>query len=239
MPHGQARTAPRDSNATWQRLAAVAGLAATFLSSCQDDLTRYYPLDAGLAWQYRVSLAEGGGVITTTADVANLQPADVLGRTGVPQRSDMFGQSLMRYLAKDGRGVFEYAQQAGSGGTPVGNDTPNYVLRVPVADGTTWSSTWQSTRDGRQVSFPTVKAIAATDETVTVPAGTFSGCIRLRIAGKAQANLTSGPATIEVRGDEWYAPEIGLIKGAFSETVNSGEATTELGMDLASFAKPR
>jgi hypothetical protein len=49
----------------------------------------------------------------------------------------------------------------------------------------------------------------------------------------------SGPATIEVRGDEWYAPEIGFIKGAFSETVNSGEATTELGMDLASFAKPR
>jgi hypothetical protein len=238
MPHGQARTAPRDANATRRRLAAVAGLAAALLWSCQDDLTRYYPLDAGLAWQYRVSLAEGQGVLTTTADVANLQPADVLGRTGVPQRSEMFGQNLVRYLAKDGRGVFEYAQQAGSG-TPVGSDAPNYVLRVPVADGTTWSSTWQSTRDGRQVSFPTVKAIAATDETVMVPAGTFSGCIRLKITGKAQVNLMSGPATIEVRGDEWYAPEIGFIKGAFSETVNSGEATTELGMDLASFAKPR
>jgi hypothetical protein len=238
MPHGRARRAPRDCNATPRRLAAVAGLAALLLWSCQDDLTRYYPLDAGLTWRYRVSLAEGGGLITTTADVANLRPADVLGRTAIPQRSEMFGQSLVRYLAKDRRGVFEYAQQAGSG-TPVGKDAPNYVLILPVADGTAWSSTWQSTRDGRQQPFPTVKAIAATDETVTVPAGTFSGCLRLKIIGKAQVNLPGGPATIEVRGDEWYAPEIGFIKGTFSETMNSGEATAEIGMDLASFAKPR
>ena len=89
------------------------------------------------------------------------------------------------------------------------------------------------------MSFPTVKAIAATDETVMVPAGTFSDCIRLKITGKGQANLASGPATIEVQGDEWYAPDIGFIKGIFRETVNSGEAPVELGMDLASFAKPR
>jgi len=214
-------------------------LTAALLSACQDDLSRYYPLEAGLAWQYRVSLAQDREVTTTTADVANLQPTDVLGRMGVPQRSEMFGQSLVWYLAKDGRGIFEYAQQQADGGiAPVGNDTPNYVLRVPVADGTTWSSTWQSTRDGRRVSFPTVKAIAATDETVMVPAGTFSGCVRVKITGKGQANLASGPATIEVRGDEWYAPEIGFIKGIFRETVNSGEATAERGMELASFAKP-
>ena len=84
----------------------------------------------------------------------------------------MFGQTLVWYLARDEGGVFEFAQQqAGGGITAVGNDTPNFVLRVPLVDGTTWPSTWQSTRDGRQVSFPTVKAIAATDETVMVPAG--------------------------------------------------------------------
>ena len=104
---------------------------------------------------------------------------------------------------------------------------------MPLVDGTTWPSTWQSTRDGRQVSLPTVKAIAATDEMVIVPAGTFSRRIRLKITSKAQANLASGPSTIEVHGDEWYAPDIGFIKGVFRETVNSGEATAELGMDLA------
>ena len=235
-----ANTTSRSFEAMRLGLAAVAALTAALLGGCRDDLSRFYPLDAGMAWQYRVSLTQGWEATVTTADVANLQPTQVLGRTGVPQRSEMFGQTLVRYLARDERGVFEFAQQqAGGVITAVGNDTPNFVLRVPLVDGTTWPSTWQSTRDGRQVSFPTVKAIAATDETVMVPAGTFSRCIRLRITGKAQASLASGPATIEVHGDEWYAPDIGFIKGVFRETVNSGEATAELGMELASFAKPR
>jgi hypothetical protein len=239
MPHRHASIASRSTNTKRRRIAA-AGLILAVLSCCQDDLSRYYPLEAGLAWHYRVTLTQGREVTTTTADVVNLQPTDVLGRTGVPQQSEMFGQSLVRYLAKDERGIFEFAQQqAGGGVTPVGNDTPNYVLRVPLAHGTTWPSTWQSTRDGRRMSFPTVKAIAATDETVMVPAGTFSDCIRLKITGKGQANLASGPATIEVQGDEWYAPEIGFIKGIFRETVNSGEAPVEQEMDLASFATPR
>ena len=240
MPHGHETTASRATNRTTQWFAAVAALVSALLSSCQDDLARYYPLETGLAWHYRVTLTQDREVTPATADVVNLQPTNVLGRTGVPQQSEMFGQNLVRYLAKDERGIFEFAQQqAGRGVTPVGNGTPNYVLRVPLAEGTTWPSTWQSTRDGRRMSFPTVKTIVRTDETVMVPAGTFSDCIRLKITGKGQANLASGPATIEVQGDEWYAPDIGFIKGIFRETLNSGEAPVELAMDLASFATPQ
>lgn len=239
MPHGHGPTASRVSNGTAQRFAVAALVSALLLSSCQDDPSRYYPLEAGLAWHYRVTLTQGREVTPTTADVVNLPPTNVLGRTGVPQQSEMFDQSLLRYLAQDERGIFEFAQQqAGGGVTPVGNGTPNFILRVPLANGTTWPSTWQSTRAGRPMSFPTVKAIAATDETVMVPAGTFSDCIHLKITGKGQANLASGPQTIEVQGDEWYAPDIGFIKGTFRETLNSGEAPAEMTMDLASFVTP-
>jgi hypothetical protein len=110
---------------------------------------------------------------------------------------------------------------------------------APLADGTTWSSTWQSTQEGRRMSFPTVKAIIAVNETVMVPAGTFAGCLRLRITGKSDVNLTSGAATIEVQGTEWYAPNVGFIKGAFRETINGGESSTELAMDLESFTRLR
>jgi hypothetical protein len=86
---------------------------------------------------------------------------------------------------------------------------------------------------------PSVKAIAGVNETVMVPAGTFAGCLRLRITGKADVALASGPATIEVQGDEWYAPQVGFIKGTFRETVSGGHpATTELGMDLESYMRP-
>ena len=62
--------------------------------------------------------------------------------------------------------------------------------RAPLAEGTTWSSTWQSASTGQRLSVPTVKAIAGVNETVMVPAGTFAGCLRLRITGKADVNLS-------------------------------------------------
>ena len=211
---------------------AMAGLSA----ACQDDLDHYYPLDAGLTWQYRVSLAQGD-VTATPASVANLEPREVLGRSAVPQRSQMFGQTQVRYLINDNSGIAEFAKQAGD--VPVLQDPPNYVLKTPLEVGTSWSSTWQTTREGIPVSFPTVKAITATNETITVPAGTFIGCLHVRITGKGDVRLATGPATIEVIGDEWYAADVGYVKGTFRETIDAGASTTELGMDLVTSARLR
>ena len=237
MPDGRSRATVGNLNLTSPAFFFLCGLATALCLGCQNDLTRYYPLDSGFAWRYRVSLANNHELVTTSADVVNLHKTDMLGRAAVPQRSEMFGESIVRYLTIDGGGVLEYAQQ-GSDGSFVDVSSPNYVLRLPVADGTTWSSTWQSTRDGTRISVPTVKAVAATGETVMVPAGTFAGCLRLHITGKAENTSTGGPATIEVQGDEWYAPEIGFIKGSFREIVNDGRIITELSMDLESFTRP-
>jgi hypothetical protein len=228
----------RNTSSTGGAQRAIAVLTLALCLGCHGDLTRYYPLDPGFAWQYRVSLTEDHKLTVVRADVVNMQESHLLGRKTVPQRSDMFGQILIRFLVLDGRGVFEYAQQVGDG-VPISTEPPNYVLRAPVADGTTWSSSWHTVKEGRRLSVPTVKTIAAGNETVMVPAGTFAGCLRVRITGKVNVNLRSGPSTIDVQGDEWYAPEVGFIKGTFRETVNGGQlGSTELGMLLDSFAKP-
>ena len=228
----------RNTSSTGGAQRAIAVLTLALCLGCHGDLTRYYPLDPGFAWQYRVSLTEDHKLTVVRADVVNMQESHLLGRKTVPQRSDMFGQILIRFLVLDGRGVFEYAQQVGDG-VPISTEPPNYVLRAPVADGTTWSSSWQTVKEGRRLSVPTVKTIAAGNETVMVPAGTFAGCLRVRITGKVNVNLRSGPSTIDMQGDEWYAPQVGFIKGTFRETVNGGQlGSTELGMLLDSFAKP-
>lgn len=228
----------RNTSSTGGAQRAIAVLTLALCLGCHGDLTRYYPLDPGFAWQYRVSLTEDHKLTVVRADVVNMQESHLLGRRTVPQRSDMFGQILIRFLVLDGRGVFEYAQQVGDG-VPISTEPPNYVLRAPVADGTTWSSSWHTVKEGRRLSVPTVKTIAAGNETVMVPAGTFAGCLRVRITGKVNVNLRSGPSTIDVQGDEWYAPDVGFIKGTFRETVNGGQlGSTELGMLLDSFAKP-
>ena len=238
MHSSSARLMIRHTSVSGGARQVVAVLSLALCLGCHGDLTRYYPLDPGFTWQYRVSLNEGHDLTSTRAEIVNMEETHLLGRRTVPQRSEMFGQILIRFLAIDGRGVFEYAQQVGDS-APTGTEAPNYVLRAPVADGTTWSSNWQTVKDGRRLSVPTVKAIAAVNETVMVPAGTFADCLRLRITGKVDVNLRSGPSTIDVQGDEWYAPGVGFIKGTFRETVNGGHlGTTELRMLLDSFAKP-
>ena len=135
------------------------------------------------------------------------------------RKSEMFGQTLVRYLAVDGRGVFEFAQQSGNGAV-VAKDAPNYVM-VPLADGTTWSSTWPAPGMPANVAADR-QALTAVNGTVIVPARNFC---RLSPAPDPPAGPTSIspalPATVEVRGNEWYAPEVGFIKGAFRETVGN------------------
>ncbi|HYN37984.1 MAG TPA: hypothetical protein VES39_01910 [Rhodospirillales bacterium] len=198
----------------------------------------YYPLDAGIVWQYRVSLIEGGAVVAGNANVLNLEPATIFDHTAVPQRSDLFGQTVVRYLAQTEGGIVQIAQQSGTA-PPVANNPPDYVLRLPLNSGTSWSSTWNSARERGRVSFPTVKTITGNRDTVMVPAGTFTDCLHVRIAGRSEVALLAGPATVAVTGEEWYAPDVGFIKGAFRETVNQGEAAIELAINLESFGRAR
>lgn len=230
---GAARTKSWVAPSRRFRFRVLATVSLFICSACGDsDLDGYYPLEAGRAWRYQVSVIQQGGALSGTAIVANLPRTTVFGRSGVPQRSDLFGKTVVRFMSATGGGIMEYAQQAGSA-PPVSEDPPDYVLRTPVTAGTSWASVWRST-NGR-ISFPTVKTIIGTRETVMVPAGTFAECLQVKITGKEEVALLAGPATIEVAGEEWYAPDVGFIKGAFRETVNQGEATSELSMHLESF----
>lgn len=215
-------------------MVVLAAAPLVVCSGCDDDLSRYFPLAPGLSWRYRVQLAQSNGIAADAAVVTNLNPVTLFSRSVVPQRSELFGQTVVRFLAHTATGVVEFAQQTGQN-PPVARDPPDYLLRVPVTVGTNWSSTWESTQAGAQTSLPTVKTIAGIRDTVMVPAGTFADCLHMKIAGKAEVGLPTGPVAIEVTGDEWYAPHIGFIKGAFREVVNQGQATSDLSMSLEIF----
>ncbi len=211
--------------------AALAVSAILLGIGCQaGDLQAFYPLEAGRAWQYRVSVVNENGAVNETAVVSNSPEEDVLGRRGVPQLSQAFGKTVVRFVAATESGVVQFAQQAGNT-APVVNDPPDYILKAPIAPGTNWPSVWNGGRLDGAISLPTVKTIASTRETVMVPAGTFAECVRVKVAGKAEVTLPAGRATVEVSGDEWYARDVGFIKGAFRETVNQGEGTLELAMN--------
>ncbi len=219
------------------RRTALAMLAATPLAvctGCQDRVGLYYPLIPRLTWRYRVVLVQGSETFTDTAVVTNLPPMSIFDRTLTPQRSQLFGATVVRFLAQTANGIAMFAQQHGEE-PPIAREPADYLLRTPITAGTSWSSSWESTRTAAPVRFPTVKTIASTRATVMVPAGTYADCLQVKIAGRTEAASPLRRAAVEVAGEEWYAPRIGFIKSVFREVLNQGEAGSELSMGLAIF----
>src|SRR5512144_2730971 len=56
---------------------------------------------------------------------------------------------------------------------------------------------------------------------VTVPAGTFNKCIKIKIAGRKEVDVPTGTVTFEGESFEWYAPNVGYVKGTFRESVKA------------------
>jgi len=160
----------------------------------------------------------------------------VSGRRATPQRSEMFGTSSTRFLSVNREGLFDQARQESEGTVIVPRSGPNYVLKAPLRLGARWSSTWQSAQASGPFILPTTKSITGTNQTITVPAGTFRGCVLVTIAGSAP--LPGTDALLEVSGREWYAPDVGYVKGIFREKVDGApQQTAEMVFELQSYSQ--
>ena len=111
---------------------------------------------------------------------------------------------------------------------------PRTVLPYPLTVGRQWNSTTHTSvlemtshaaghlyRIDAKVSL--TYTVESTTDTVVVPAGRFSRCVRVKGIGvtTAQVRKQSGLAEIRIESTEWYAPGAGLIKVVRSETTSS------------------
>jgi hypothetical protein len=225
--------------AAWRKV-WILGLLA--VAACDTAPALYYPLGEGRQWEYRLAIWQGDAAapaVETPNRVANLALQELAGRTVTPQRAEAFGQVRVRFLAQDREGVFELAEQADPQAAPVLRDPVNYVVKRPLAAGTLWSSVWQSNQSGAVTLVPTTKTIAARDETVVVPAGRFSGCIKVAIRGAGEIPTAPGPTAIRVTGEEWFAPGVGFVRGIFREDVAGlPQNATRIEVTLVSHRQP-
>jgi hypothetical protein len=84
-------------------------------------------------------------------------------------------------------------------------DPPTPVLRIPAKAGGTWD--WEAApADG--VPQQKLKFRVVGEEEVEVPAGKFRA---IRVEQEREVNRKTAPARFE----EWYAPEVGLVKKVF------------------------
>lgn len=200
---------------------ALPAAVALLVSACATTpVARYYPLDAGRSWTYTtlIQSASGQGATAETR-VANLPALTLAGRTVTPQETEAFGQRRLRFISADDHGVVEIADQDSTAAEPQIRDPVNTILKMPLAAGAAWETTWETNQFGRRTLLPMTKTVESTDRPCTAAAGTFDNCLHLTLNGSGPARADTGSAIVDVTGEEWFAPGVGYVRGLFTESV--------------------
>jgi hypothetical protein len=257
-PHGASRLgsackAPQRTGAAgsaaaagWPRPATVIALCA-LLSACSEPppSVSYFPLEAGHRWVYELSSEwenNTGERETLVISTLGQQSLPGLGKAW-QRRSD---SGLDYWLRADDTGIYRIASKNDLQDAPEPDKPARYVLKMPLAVGTSWQAPTTSYLLRRNADFPPeirhthkpvlmTYRIEALGQQVTTRAGRFDDCLKVR--GSAVMRLFADPVVgfkdLPLETDEWYCKGVGLVKVQRAEPANStflagGTMTLEL-----------
>lgn len=226
-----------------KRLFVVA--LASVLASCsapQDD--SLFPLAKGHRWTYDISTEWENNVVEHEPRVIETLGSDSLesGRAW-RRRSD---SGIEYWLRSDASGIYRVASKSELDEAPLPDKEPRFVLKAPVAVGTTWRASTTAYLLRRRQEFPPEirhshpavpmnYTIEALGEKVATRAGSFEHCVRVK--GVAALRLFADPVVgwkdMALTTTEWYCPGVGLVKllrdePAESTFLTGGKLTMEL-----------
>jgi hypothetical protein len=222
-------------------LAGIVCAATAAASGCtrgRAGLAQYFPLKPGMAWTFRFTGSTGAtGELTT----ANQAPRNVFGFTTVPQENAGGNKTYTEFYADDGMGIRHVAIDESEGLQSRLSDH-SYVIKLPVSAGTSWREI-DRTFDG--TVYDATTRIESVNDNVSVPAGTFSGCVRIRSTGFASAMKGSARAPgrdsglrlvagedVSIEDYYWLAPGVGPVKATHQESRGEGSTAQSIGFTL-------
>ncbi len=226
---------------------ALAGLAAALLAagcSKPPPSADLFPLESGHRWTYRqLTLMDDDSRDDASLVMRTLPSEDFEGTPAFRRRSD---DGVNYWIKRDETGIRRIASGYELAKEPTRDEPGRYVLKEPLVVGTEWQATTipyllkrrqgfpqELRHEGKQVMMG--YRIEALKETVTVPAGRYEGCLKVR--GQASlrlyADAVAGWKDIPLTTHEWYCPGPGLVKMERLEPANSpyltgGKFTLEL-----------
>jgi hypothetical protein len=216
---------------------------SVLLPACQQPPDSYYPLTERLRWEYVFSAREDATahasartISNQVLTITNLPRRQMNGAEVTPQMGDVAGQQWFLFVKGGPLGIAVVAKQPMDGNEPVTLEDPSYLLQYPLRVGTTWDgSADTSLLKDHQVSLQAKSTIEATDETVTVPAGTFKHCVKVTTTATEATRIPGvfGKVTVDLRTTQWFAAGTGVVKAIQTEhtdppSLGGGEMTLEL-----------
>jgi hypothetical protein len=196
------------------------------------DAGSLFPLEPGHRWVFDVRTEwETLAVEHETRMISTEGAADVAGVAAWRRRS---ADGVDWYLRADDSGVYRVGAKTDLDDQPTPDPQRRYVLKAPIAVGTSWQSVTVPYLLRRKADFPPeirhsqppvtmTYTIEALDERVETRGGRFERCVR--VGGLAQLKLFADPVSgwrdLPLRTTEWYCHGPGLVKLVREEPANS------------------
>ena len=226
--------------------AAAAWLAALALTGCGGPpaSTSYFPLEAGKRWVYEQVTERENNTVEREPLVLTALGSDTLeSGTAWRRRSD---SGIDYWLRADDTGIYRVATKTDLQEEPEPDKVPRFVLKMPLAVGTTWQASTTTYLLRRNADFPPeirhshkpvpmTYRIDALGDKLSTRAGSFTDCIRVQ--GTAVMKLFADPVVgfkdMPLTTTEWYCKGVGLVKLERTEPAQStflagGKVTLEL-----------
>ena len=208
------------------------------LIGCSKKGNSYCPLDEGKTWTYQVSIS--GFLIgnkTINATITNLSNREINGKETVPQKLDINNQTYFTFISEDSKGSYELGSQGPGMVEPEVRSKPNYFIKYPFKVGTEWEYETNTSLLNEKINVNLKSRLESTNETVTVPAGTFNDCLKIKSTGVAKKKIgwNKRESKADIVHYYWYAPGIGNIKTVIEEKGDFYLAGGSMVIQLESF----
>jgi len=223
-------------------LFAALALGLASCSAPQDD--SLFPLAKGHRWAYDITTEWENKVVEHEPRVIGTLGSDSLASGRAWRRRSDSG--IEYWLRSDAAGIYRVASKSELDEAPLPDKEPRFVLKAPVAVGTTWRATTTAYLLRRRQEFPPEirhshpavpmnYTIEALGEKLATRAGSFENCVRVK--GVAALRLFADPVVgwkdMALTTTEWYCPGAGLVKllreePAESTFLTGGKLTMEL-----------
>ena len=206
------------------------------VTSCLKDDFDYFPLNNGKIWNYNVTInpgVEDKVIYKKTNFTLNKQNLKIIETNEEKQVYPIIREdNSIYYYSKNEDGIVREGMQHKNNYPILFEDEKKYVLKFPIEIGTNWESISKTFLILRRYAYFDYRAttnfnikyeITSLNQTVSVPAGKFKDCIKITGTGETTfiGDREIGTIDISIKTDEWYAPNVGLIKSVRLVKTNS------------------
>jgi hypothetical protein len=212
-------------------LPIIAALLGCFLLGCgeKSDLERYYPLTEGLSFTHNMDILtvdhkNGKKELRQKLIRKVLAKKELMGKIVVPillmYQQNIFQKDIVLleeiyYVISDKNGIAEFGKELieiDKKGNQEKNepeifDNLKFLLKPPLTKGNKWEiSVYNKFINKDLLVNATIESL---EETVSVPAGTYKNCLKIR-----RHKTVEVPSLGQVKAEQliWYAPKVGMVK---------------------------